>query len=164
MVSPFLPDPDKLRAVRDALPAVSAQVYLDTATAGPLPSETAAAMAEIAEHELRFGRIHPAGRADAAERHDEARAALAAVVSADVGSIALTRGADEALAVAVRGVDWDSGEVFLTVEDAGDGLELAASVAARRGARNGERRAIPPVLRKAHRGREDHPVLFAERR
>jgi selenocysteine lyase/cysteine desulfurase len=135
VVSPFLPDPDKLRAVRDALPAVSAQVYLDTATAGPVPSETAAAMAEIAEHELRFGRIHPVGRADAAERHGEARAALAAVVSADIGSIALTRGADEALAVAVRGVDWDSGEVFLTVEDAGDGLELAASVAARRGAR-----------------------------
>jgi cysteine desulfurase/selenocysteine lyase len=135
VVSPFLPDPDKLRAVREALPAVAAQVYLDTATAGPLPSETAAAMAEIADHEVRFGRIHPAGREDAAERRDEARAALAAVVSADVGSIALTRGSGEALAVAARAIDWAAGDVFLTVDDAGAGLEHAASLAAGRGAR-----------------------------
>ena len=44
MVSPFLPDDEKLAVVREALPAVAAGIYLDTGTAGPLPAETAAAM------------------------------------------------------------------------------------------------------------------------
>ncbi|HEU4672014.1 MAG TPA: aminotransferase class V-fold PLP-dependent enzyme [Candidatus Limnocylindrales bacterium] len=134
MVSPFLPDDEKLRAVRDALPAVSAAIYLDTATAGPLPAETAAAMSEIADHELRFGRVHPADRDDADARRDEARAALAAILSADVGSIALARGAEEAMAIGVRGVAWNAGDILLTIEGAGEAIEAAAGIARSRGA------------------------------
>jgi selenocysteine lyase/cysteine desulfurase len=136
VVSPFLNDPAKLRAVRDALPAVGAGIYVDTAEAGPLPAETAAAMAELADHELRFGRAHHASLEDAAERRVEARAALAAVVSSDVGTIALTHGSREALALAFRGVDWVPGDVLLTLDDAGGDVHAAAAgLVERRGIR-----------------------------
>ena len=46
VVVPFLPDPEKLAAVREAIPALGAGIYLNTGSVGPLPAETAAAMAE----------------------------------------------------------------------------------------------------------------------
>ncbi|HET7027784.1 MAG TPA: aminotransferase class V-fold PLP-dependent enzyme [Candidatus Limnocylindrales bacterium] len=134
MVSPFLPDAAKLRSVREAIPASGAGIYVNTAEAGPLPAETAAAMREIADHETRFGRGHAADLEDAAARRDEARAALAAVLAADVGSVALTRGSTDALAVALRGIEWSAGDRLVTVADAGPGIAAAAAgVVERRG-------------------------------
>ena len=59
MVSPFLPDADKVAAVREALPATAAGIYLNTGSVGPLPAETAKAMADLADWESRVGRAHP---------------------------------------------------------------------------------------------------------
>ena len=42
-----MPDADRLAAVRAALPALDAGIYLNTGSVGPLPAETAAAMAEL---------------------------------------------------------------------------------------------------------------------
>ena len=56
MVAPFLPDAEKVAAIRAALPALGAGIYLNTGSVGPMPAETAAAMAEIVEYELRVGR------------------------------------------------------------------------------------------------------------
>ena len=74
MVSPFLPDDRKVDAIRAALPATSAGIYLNTGTAGPLPAETAAAMAEAADWELRTGRGAAALFEARGQRLDEARA------------------------------------------------------------------------------------------
>ena len=41
MVTPFLPDDEKIPAIREALPATAAGIYLNTGTAGPLPREVA---------------------------------------------------------------------------------------------------------------------------
>ena len=54
-----MPDPEKLAAVREALPALSAGIYLNTGSVGPMPAETAAAMADIATYERDVGRAHP---------------------------------------------------------------------------------------------------------
>ena len=56
MVVPSLPDPEKLRAVREAIPALAAGIYLNTGSVGPLPAETAAAMADMAAYERDVGR------------------------------------------------------------------------------------------------------------
>ena len=50
---PFLPDPEKLAAVRDGLPSLAAGIYLNTGSVGPLPAETAAAMADMADVRAR---------------------------------------------------------------------------------------------------------------
>jgi len=75
VVSPFLPDDEKLAAVRQALPALSAGIYLNTGSAGPLPRETARAMADLAEYELAVGRAAPDYDLQSIERMAEARAA-----------------------------------------------------------------------------------------
>ena len=56
MVTPFLPDDEKIPAIREALPSTAAGIYLNTGAAGPLPRETAHAMAEAEAWELRTGR------------------------------------------------------------------------------------------------------------
>ena len=38
VVSPFMPDEEKLAAVREGLPATGAGIYLNTGTAGPIPA------------------------------------------------------------------------------------------------------------------------------
>jgi hypothetical protein len=56
VVAPFLPDPEKLAAIREAIPALSAGIYLNTGSVWPLPAETAAAMADMAVWERNVGR------------------------------------------------------------------------------------------------------------
>ena len=87
-----MPDAEKVAAVRDGLPATAAGIYLNTGGVGPLPRETAAAMAELAQWELTTGRAHPAFHEEALARMDEARAAVAAVIHADLDAVALTHG------------------------------------------------------------------------
>jgi len=93
MVDAFLPDDQKVTALRELLPATGAGIYLDVASAGPLPAETSAALAEADEWELRVGRGGMDRRADLEQRDAEARAVLAALLAADPDDIVITHGA-----------------------------------------------------------------------
>ena len=83
--------------MRSALPALSAGIYLNTGSVGPLPAETAAAMAEIATWERDVGRAHPDSFDDLLARMAEARAGVAAVLGTDVGAVALTHSTTDAM-------------------------------------------------------------------
>lgn len=111
-----MPDAEKLAAVREALPALSAGIYLAGATAGPLPAETAAAMDEYAARELRTGRGHPDDVAAGLERLDEASAGVAAILATDAEAIALTNGAADAIERAASAIDWRPGDRLLTID------------------------------------------------
>jgi L-cysteine/cystine lyase len=121
VVSPHLPDDAKLAAVREALPATGAGIYLNTGTAGPLPRETARAMAEMEEYELNVGRASDDYFLESLQRTAEARAASAAILTADVETVALTRSATEGLNIATWGLDWQPGDraITTTLEHAG---------------------------------------------
>ncbi|MBA2382786.1 MAG: aminotransferase class V-fold PLP-dependent enzyme [Chloroflexi bacterium] len=116
MVAPFLPDDEKLIAVREALPALGAGIYLNTGGVGPLPAETAAAMAELVEYELRTGRSHADYWEGFLERMGEARGAVAAVIGADVGQIALVHSTSQAMNAAVWSVDIRPGDRLVTTQ------------------------------------------------
>ena len=109
-MTPFLPDGEKLAAVREALPATAAGIYLNAAAVGPLPAETHRAMAEQADRELRVGRASPDDFLELGERMDEARGVIAAVARADPASIVLTHSTSEAMDVATRAIDWRPGD------------------------------------------------------
>lgn len=102
----------KLRQLRELLPATSAGIYLDTASRGPLPAETAAAMREAEDWELRVGRTWDGRDEDVAQRTDEARAVLAALLGANHDEIALTHGREDALALAQQAVGLRGGSVI----------------------------------------------------
>jgi L-cysteine/cystine lyase len=121
MVTPFLPDDEKIPAIREALPATAAGIYLNTGSAGPLPRETAHAMAEAEAWELRTGRADRNFWQDALERRAEARAAAAAVLGTDPSRIALTHAATDGMNIATWAVDWRAGDraVTTSLEHAG---------------------------------------------
>jgi selenocysteine lyase/cysteine desulfurase len=110
-------DAEKVAAIREALPAVGAGIYLDTPVAGPLPAESAHAMTEVAGWELTTGRVHRERRDDVRGRLDEARAAVAAILTADLDEVDVAPGIDAALVRAVRSVDWRPGDRLLVVDD-----------------------------------------------
>jgi L-cysteine/cystine lyase len=111
------PDPteaERVAAVRAALPATGAGIYLNAGTSGPLPAETAAVMAQMAEYELNVGRGHTDGFLDFLQRMEEARAAVAAVLTADPDDIALTHAATDGMNVGIHGIDWAPGDRAVT--------------------------------------------------
>jgi L-cysteine/cystine lyase len=126
IIRPVTPDPvadeARLAAFRDALPAVGAGIHLDPGTAGPLPSETAAAMAEFAAFELRTGRAHGAFLAEILARVDEARAAVAALLTTDIDRIALATSTAAAMGAATLTVDWRPGDRAVTTTGHAGGL------------------------------------------
>lgn len=130
MTEPQAPDAEKLAALRAGLPATGAGIYLDTATRGPLPAETAAAMREAEDWELRVGRATQGREEDVAQRAAEARAVLAAAVGGDPAEIALMPGLEAAVGCAAWAADWKAGDRALTV--AGAGRETFAVLAALR--------------------------------
>jgi L-cysteine/cystine lyase len=114
VVAPFPPDADRLAAVRAALPALEAGIYLNTGSVGPLPAETAAAMNEIATYELTTGRAHPDYWLDTLQRMGEARAAVAAVLVADAADIALTHSSTDGMNIGAWSIDWKAGDRAVT--------------------------------------------------
>jgi len=117
VVSPYLPDAERLDAVRQALPATSAGIYLNTGTAGPIPAEMGAAMAEYADRELTVGRGHPDSFADLMDRLDEARGTMAALLASDPDRVAVVKGTHHGMNVASFAPDWRKGGVAVTTTE-----------------------------------------------
>ncbi len=114
VVSPFLPDPEKVAALRALLPATGAGIYLNAGSAGPLPAETQAAMDEQAARELAVGRAAIPEYIAFFERMAEVRATIAAVLVADPDDIALTHSTTDGLNMALGGIRWRPGDRVLT--------------------------------------------------
>lgn len=114
MVAPSSPEPERLAAVRDALPSLAAGIYLNTGSVGPLPAETAAAMAEFADWELRTGRAHVDSLPEATQRAAEARAAVAALLVTDPANIALTHSATDGINAVAAAVRFGAGDNAVT--------------------------------------------------
>ncbi len=109
-----MPESAKVAAVREALPATAAGIYLNAGTSGPLPSEVQRAMDEQAARELATGRAHPDLWPEALERMGEARAAVAAILVADPDDIALTHSTTDGVNAAVSSLPWRAGDRVLT--------------------------------------------------
>jgi L-cysteine/cystine lyase len=116
-----MPDDEKLAAVRAALPAVDAGIYLNAGSVGPLPAETAKAMADLEAWELRTGRAHVDYFEELLARMDEARGAVAAVLGTDVDAVALNHSTTDGMNQAIGAVDWRPGDkaVSTRLEHAG---------------------------------------------
>ena len=87
---------DRVRGLREVLTATGAGIYLATHQAGPIPAETLAAVHESDDMELRVGRVGPDRAEDLEQREREARAVVAAVITASPERVMLAHGAAEA--------------------------------------------------------------------
>jgi L-cysteine/cystine lyase len=118
-----MPDAEKLAAIREALPAVGAGIYLNTGSVGPMPAEVHAAMTELADLELRVGRGDQASFDDFLDRADETRAGVAAVLATRADRIALTHATTGGMNIATWSIDWRPGDrVVTTAQEHAGGL------------------------------------------
>lgn len=116
-------DPDKLVAVRAALPSLSAAIQLNTGTCGPIPAESAAAMTELESYERDFGRAQAEYWQEALQRIDEARAGVAAVLGGDLDEVALTHAATDGMNMGTWAIDWrDGGRAVTTCHEHAGGV------------------------------------------
>jgi L-cysteine/cystine lyase len=113
MVAPFLPDEDKVAAIRAELVATGAGIYLDAASAGPLPAESDRAMRDWADWELRVGRAGDDTEAEFQVRLDEARGTIAAILVAAPERVVLAPSVALALHLAAERRRWRPGERIL---------------------------------------------------
>lgn len=114
MAASVPPDADRLAAVRAAIPSLDAGIQLNTGSVGPLPAETIAAMDELTRYETTTGRAHPDYFLETLQRMAEARAAVAAVLTADSADIALTHSTTDGMNVGAWGIDWRAGDRAVT--------------------------------------------------
>jgi len=114
VVSPFMPDPEKIAAVRHLLPATAAGIFLNAGTCGPMPAETQRAMDEAAAQELAVGRAHPDQWAEALLRMEEARSAVAATLVTDPSDIALTHSTTDGMNLVIASLPWAPGDRVVT--------------------------------------------------
>jgi L-cysteine/cystine lyase len=102
-------DRDKLAAVRAALPSLAAAIQLNTGSVGPLPAESAEAMRQLEDYERDFGRAQPEYWTETAQRIDEARAAVAAVIGGDLDEVAITHAVTDGMNAGTWALDWSKG-------------------------------------------------------
>jgi selenocysteine lyase/cysteine desulfurase len=119
-------DASRVRQLRELLPATNAGIYLDTATRGPIPAETAAAMREAEDWELRVGRVWDGRVEDVAQRSEEARAVIAAMIGADPDDVALTFGREDSMALAAQAVGEDGTIIDATYRVGVERVDVAA--------------------------------------
>lgn len=116
-------DAEKHAAIRAAIPALGAGIYLNAGSVGPLPAEVAAAMAELEAYERDIGRAHVDYYLAHVERMAEARAGIAAVLGADLDEVAITHATTDGMNIATWGLDWQPGErVVTTTQEHAGGL------------------------------------------
>jgi len=98
-------DEAKVARLREQIPATSAGIYLDTAYRGPILTETAAAMRDADDWELRVGRATEGREEDFDQRRAEARAVIAALIGADPDDIRLALNLPATIAQNWRALD-----------------------------------------------------------
>ncbi|MBK8480186.1 MAG: aminotransferase class V-fold PLP-dependent enzyme [Proteobacteria bacterium] len=103
-----------LETLRQELPAATAQVYLNSGTAGPLPRVAARVSASEAARELREGRADLNSWGPFFAQRARARALSARLLGADSDEVALTHHTSEGINIVLAGHDWRAGDRILT--------------------------------------------------
>jgi len=106
----------KLVALRDQLPAVSTAVYLNTGTAGAMPTTVHSAMATSIHSQWQQGRIHMHAFVDQFATRDRIKAALATMLNCDASELALVQSTTEGMNQVTLGIPWQPGDEAITTD------------------------------------------------
>lgn len=107
-------DRAKLAAIRDELPAVLHQSYLNAGTNGPLPRRSYQTIMEAATTELEQGRIGMSALTTLLQRFTDAREAFASLLYCDSTELMLTHNTTEGMNTAIMGLSWQPGDEVIT--------------------------------------------------
>ena len=122
----------ELSAVRAELPVLDRDAYLNAGTFGPLPRRTAEAMERRLARDLAEGRSGTAYFEEVLELRAQVRGALAGLISAPDGSIALTSSTTDGCNIAVNALRLGPDDEIVTTDLEHPGLEGALRVSGAR--------------------------------
>ncbi|BEP28145.1 aminotransferase class V-fold PLP-dependent enzyme [Helicovermis profundi] len=109
----YIDDDEKLRLIRDQMPATKKVYYLNNGTNGPLPKITAEIIQEEARKEYEEGRYLPFLN-ELYENIDITRKLLSKIMGASYEEIALTQSTTEAINIVLWGLNWLKGDEVIT--------------------------------------------------
>jgi L-cysteine/cystine lyase len=119
-------------AVRNELPALARCAYLNTGSAGPLPTCVADAMSQAAHAERSRGRGDFATFGPFLELRELARSRVARLLGADADEIALTHHTSDGINIVLWGLDWKQGDRLVTTTLEHDAVVVPAAALAGR--------------------------------
>ncbi len=99
--------------IREQMPAVLKNAYLNTGTFGPLPTPTVDALTGLLRDELENGRITMENYMRSGEIKAEARAEFAKFLGCPAENVALTRHTTDGMNIGVNGVNWKPGDEII---------------------------------------------------
>ncbi len=99
--------------IREQMPAVLKNAYLNTGTFGPLPTPTVDALIELLRDEMENGRITMANYMRGGEIKSEARAEFAKFLGCPPENVALTRHTTDGMNIGVNGINWKAGDEII---------------------------------------------------
>src|SRR5947209_20337229 len=109
-----LSDFSHIQRIRQEMPATTAHLYFNAGTFGPLPVCALQAMQAHLQREHSDGRIGPAVWETFTMIRDNARAAVARLLNAETGEIALTDNTGEGMNIISYGINWREGDEVIT--------------------------------------------------
>jgi L-cysteine/cystine lyase len=107
-------DLTQLEQIRQTMPAVTAHIYLNTGTFGPMPACVIQAMQERIQDEWRAGRLGKEGFESITAIYDDARSSVARLLHAGEHEIALTDNTGEGMNIISYGFNWHEGDEVVT--------------------------------------------------
>ena len=124
---------ERLLALREELPVLQRQAYLNTGTAGPLPRRVSDAITQELERQVREGRASANHYVDVYfPMRVELRAQFARLLGASADEIAITHHTTEGMNIAVWGLNWQPGDEIVTTSIEHEGALLPIYAATRR--------------------------------
>jgi L-cysteine/cystine lyase len=122
-----------LTALRESIRATRDVIYMNTGFTGPSPEPVLSRMREVFEKEASVGPASVEGLAQSRQIGEDARQVVASLLNADADEVAVTHGTTEGLNVAIYGLDWQTGDEFVTCNLEHPALGTPASVLEERG-------------------------------
>ncbi|MCL5947281.1 MAG: aminotransferase class V-fold PLP-dependent enzyme [Chloroflexi bacterium] len=113
--------------IREQLPAVQNQIYLNTGTCGPQPRSSLDAMRAALECDVAEGRISAASSNRHHQLREGLRALLAEIVGAPQESVCLTHNTGEGINIILAGMRWREGDEVITTDS--EHISLTAPLA-----------------------------------
>ena len=125
--------PQRLRAIREALPALVHAAYMNTGTAGPLPEPAADALQDAFAGQVARGRIGHTAFEEAHATASATRAELARLLATEPDRLALMHHSTDGLNAAALGLRWQPGDVVVITDLEHAAVQLVAGALRLRG-------------------------------
>jgi L-cysteine/cystine lyase len=112
--SPTLPELTHVQQIRQAMPATTSHIYLNTGTFGPLPVCVPQTIQEQVQAEWHNGRLGAQAFEAITTIYGDARSQVARLLHAEEQEIALTDNTGEGLNIVCYGFHWHEGDEIIT--------------------------------------------------